>query len=197
MATGPEYIEVPKTEVLDYLLRGGFLPAERQGAIKSADEQTNARILKDLEKLENAPINVPEGGLRVLIKGTHVNLRSSLWEILQLGAELIVEHQNPIAVALAVGNAVRTISDKITRINDPIELLVAKSIVRVAAAKKRSGRVLIVPEVSVDEITSDLLAQGLPDAPSNLSDLLAHLRGEDIIQGVFHDGRGPYYVVTF
>ena len=63
---------------------------------------------------------------------------------------MTVEHTNPIAIVLAVSNAVRSISDKITRLDDPMELLVARSIVRVAAAKKRSGRILAVQDVSID-----------------------------------------------
>jgi hypothetical protein len=197
MAVLPDYIEVEKNQVLGYLLRRADRSDEGQGAIEAADEQPLRGIVEDLEKLEQAPINLPEGGLRLLIKGTHINLRGSLWEILQLGVELTVEHTNPIAVALAVGNAVHSISDKITHLDDPIELLVAKSIVRVAAAKKRSGRILAIPEVSVDEITVDLRAQGLPDAPSNLAELLAHLCGQEILKDVFYDGRGPFYAVTF
>jgi hypothetical protein len=197
MATLPPYVEVEKGQVLDYLLRNAELSAEEQSAIQAADDQARKAIVGDLEALEAAPINQQEGALKILIKDTHVNLRGSLWEVLQLGIELLIEHKNPLAIVGAVGRAIHNIREKVTRIKDPVELLTAKAIVRVAAAKKRAGKIIDIPEVSVEEITKDLRDHGFPAAPPNLSELVAHLRGEGVVRDVFHNGRGPYYVVTF
>ena len=195
--TSATYVEIDKAQVLEQLLRATEILDANHAGKATADAQTTQLIVEALDDLQKAPINQPEGGLRVLIKDTHINLRGTLWEIVALGTELSIEHNNPVAVALAVAKAVRSICEKIKRLDDPMELLVARAIVGVAAVHKRSGQILAVPEVSVDEITGELRAQGFPSAPANLSELLAHLRGGHIVKEVFHEDRGPYYVVTF
>jgi hypothetical protein len=199
MAISPDYVKIDQAQVLEYLVRGTGLSVTEKAAVLSAHaEKSSQEALTALRKLEQASINQSDGSLRVLVGDTHIMLRGSIWELVQLGLELTVEHENPIGMFLALGNAVRGISDKITRIKDPIELLVVKAIVRVTSAKKRSGVILAVPEASVAEIESDLVEkQGLPAVPTNLLGVLAHLAGQEIVREVSYEGHGPNYSVTF
>ncbi|MBV9037349.1 MAG: hypothetical protein JO182_22855 [Acidobacteriaceae bacterium] len=199
MAISTDYVEIDQAQVLECLIRGaGFHITEKKAALDTDAEKWSQETLTALRTLEQASINQPDGGLRVLVGDTHIKLRGSIWELVQLGLELTLEHEDPTGMFLALGKAVRGISDKITRIKDPIQLLVVKAIASVTSAKKRSGVILAVPEASVAEIHSNLVdKQSLPAVPTNLLEILASLAGQEIISEIYHEGRGPYYAVTF
>jgi hypothetical protein len=200
MASFYEYVEIDKNKVVDDLVQEVHQPAvDAPPAVDVAEvpadaDQAAEELVKDLDTLSQAKINQPDGGLRVLINDTHISLRGAIWEIVRLGVELTVEHANPVSVIFAIGRAVRGIADKVTRIEDPLELLVLRSIVRGNAAKKRAGKMLAAQQVNAHEIEADLEKQGIP-AP-NLSELLACLHAKDIVKEIAYAG-GPYYAVTF
>lgn len=194
MASFYEYVEIDKNKVVDDLVQEVHQPAIDVAEVPADGNQASEELVKALDTLSQARINQPDGGLRVLINDTHISLRGAIWEVVRLGVELTVEHANPLSVIFAIGNAVRGIADKITRIEDPLELLVLQSIVRGNAAKKRAGKMLAARQVNAHEIEVDLERQGIP--ATSLSELLGRLHAKEIVKEIAYDG-GPYYAVTF
>jgi len=152
------YIDIDESKALDELLSEAGIsiaPAERT----TANTQT-VEFLKEIEKLR---INQPEGGVRIIVQGKHINLKAVLWEIAASSLALLPKALDPTGIsqvvgAAAFGTALIKLKDNITSLTD-FQLVVCNAVAKINRQKSESGRVFVEPGASAEEVIQELRRQ--------------------------------------
>jgi hypothetical protein len=189
------YVEIAKEQVLQRYVADSDLTKAVEIQESPKTKQAAAAILEDLEAIEKSQLNRLDGAVSFIINHTHVQLRDGIWEFILLAGHVVVDHSNPIVLALELVEAVRKARSIVTRL-DPLELFVCNAILNVVRPKRERKKELEVKEASVKEIQEELAKAAAPPI-LNLEAILHHLREEKVLEEVFHEGRGPYYRVKF
>ncbi len=184
------YIEVDESKALDELL------SEAGISIDSVERASaNKQTVEYLKEIENLQVNQPEGGVRVIVKDKHINLKSVLWEITASSLALLPKALDPTGIsqvvgAAAFGTALIKLKDKITSLSD-FQLIVCHAVAKITRAKSKSGRVFVEPGASAEEVTQELrrqTGQAFPNIPAILKNLCPKVLTE-----TFYETSGPFY----
>lgn len=155
----------------------------------------NTEFAAVLDDLQTAPINQPEGSLKLLIGKVHV-VHTIVWDIITLGIRVLTVKLTAGGSLLGIVGNVRKIAAKIKPL-DPNELLVCRSILRITHERQhQSDNVLRVGEASADEIAADLRAHDGCE-PDECPLILEALVSKGVIEKHQHDGSQARYTVVF
>jgi flagellar basal body P-ring protein FlgI len=184
------YLEIDESKALDELLSEAGIsiaPAERTTA--------STQTVEFLKEIENLPINQPEGGVRIIVQGKHINLRAVLWEIAASSLALLPKALDPTGIsqvvgAAAFGTALIKLKDRITSLTD-FQLVVCNAVAKITRQKSEGGRVFVEPGASAEEVMQELrrqTGQAAPNIPSILKNLCPKVLAE-----TFYEASGPFY----
>lgn len=190
-----ERLFIEKNETMRGLLEK--IPDEGQRA--KAKQEVIATIQSFLAKLQKEEINQPEGGLKVIIKGHHIQLRKALLKIakaaIPVAAVAILGGDPTIEVVGAVAEGTTSTFELIQKLDDS-ELATCEAVLRVINRKK--PLTLTVHKANLEEVEGIFDHDSELLRPESVADTLKDLTERGVLQKEKDTASGTtYYKVTF
>lgn len=152
-----------------------------------------------LESVASLPVNRRDGP-RVRAGRYHIKLREAIWDTAVTGLSSLASALEPTPLTKAAAAA--KILDYLASMRkylqelSPSEISIYDAVADIVGAKKRSGVILQIREVSEREIRDHLTSNGA-SPPGNLKDILNSLVTKGGLTPVFRETDETYYTVVF
>jgi hypothetical protein len=171
------------------------IPDEEERA--KAKQEIIAAIQSFLARLQKEDINQPEGGLKVIVKGHHIQLRKALLKIaraaIPVAAVAILGGDPSFEVVGAVAEGTTSTFELIQKLNDS-ELATCEAVLRVINRKK--PLTLTVHKANLEEVEDIFDHDPELLRPGSVENTLKDLAGRGVLQKEEASGT-TYYKVTF
>jgi hypothetical protein len=178
-------------------MRGLLEKIPDEGERAKAKQEIIAAIQRFLAQLQKEDINQPEGGLKVIIKGHHIQLRKALLKIaraaIPVAAVLILGGDPKFEVVGAVAEGATSTFELIQKLDDS-ELSTCEAVLR--AINRKTPLTLTVHMASLEEVEDIFDHDSELLRPKSVEDALKDLAERGVLQKESVSGT-TFYKVTF